>query len=51
MNANIFIALLVEKLILTEKEGKALADKIGTAMLPSDYREAQKLLKKILNKI
>lgn len=48
---NIFLALLVEKLIITEKEGKELAEKLGTSMLPSDYKEAQKVLKKILLKI
>lgn len=48
---NILIALLVEKLVITEKEGKALAEQLGTAMLPSDFREAQRLIKKILAKL
>lgn len=48
---NIFIALLVEKLILTEKEGKELAEKLGSSMLPSDFKEAQKVLRKILQKV
>lgn len=48
---NVVIALLVEKLILTEKEGIELAEKLSTAMLPSDYKQSQKLVKKIIDKI
>ena len=48
---NMIIALLEEKLVITAKEGKELADKISSSMLPSDYKEAQKLLKKMLSKI
>jgi hypothetical protein len=47
-NANILCALLVEKLILTDKEGRELASKLGKVMLPSDYDEAHKLIKKLL---
>jgi hypothetical protein len=45
------IAILEDKNILTKEEAKELSDKLGVAMLPSDYRETQRLIKKILSKI
>jgi hypothetical protein len=48
---NIFIALFVEKGLLSPDEGEALADKIRLSTLPSDYRTATKLLKKLLNDV
>ena len=48
---NIVIGILVEKHILTEKEGTELSEKLGTAMLPSDYRESQRMLKKLFAKL
>lgn len=48
---NMILALLEDKKIITDKEGTLLAEKIGTSMLPSDYREAKRLLKKILAKL
>lgn len=48
---NIMCALLVEKKLLTEKEGAELAEKLGNSMLPSAYKESQKLIRKILEKL
>ena len=48
---NILIALMVEKLILTQKEGEALAKKLGESILPSDFKESQQFLKKIIAKL
>lgn len=48
---NIFIALFVEKGLLTESEGEALAEKIRFATLPADYGTASKLMKKMLSDI
>ena len=47
----VLLALLEEKNILNNEEAKILAEKLGTSMLPSDYKEAQRLIKKILIKI
>ena len=48
---NVVIALLEEKGLITNVEAKELSAKLGTAMLPSDYRETQRLIKKILAKL
>jgi hypothetical protein len=48
---NVLFALLAEKLVLTEKEAQALAEKISVSLLPSDYNEAVKLVRKILAKL
>lgn len=45
---NIFIALFVEKGLLTPSEGEALSEKIRFATLPADYKTATKLLQKML---
>ena len=48
---NLFIAILVEKLILTQKEGEALAEKFSASMLPSNFKEMQRMIKKVLQKL
>lgn len=48
---NVFIALLVEQLVLTQKEGEVLAKELSASMLPSEFREAQKLVRKIKAKV
>lgn len=48
---NIFIALFVEKGLLSEAEGEALAEKVRMATLPGDYGTASKLLKKMLAEV
>jgi len=45
------MALLVEKLVLTEKEGEALAKALNNAILPGDYKEARGTLKRILKNL
>lgn len=48
---NMILALLVEKEIVTQKEGELLSKEVGNAMLPSDFRATQRVLKKITQKI
>ena len=48
---NTVVALLEAKGIITEKEAEKLAKELGTALLPSDYRETKRLIKKILIKL
>lgn len=48
---NVLLALLVEKLIITQTEAEALAPVLSESMLPSDFRETQRMIKKILQKI
>lgn len=48
---NVILALLVEKLILTQKEAEELSPILNESMLPGDFRESQKMLKKILKNI
>lgn len=48
---NMMIALMVDKLIITEKEGELLSKELGTAMLPSDFKATQRTLKKIMQKL
>lgn len=48
---NVFIALLVHKDILTEKEGKDLAKKIAFAVLPHEYDLAFDMIKSFLEDI
>jgi hypothetical protein len=48
---NVFIALFVEKGLLTEAEGEALAYKMRLATLPADYDSAAKLMKKMLAEV
>ena len=45
------ISVLVEKLILTEAEGEALAEKMRFATRPSDYRTSRVLMKKLFEEI
>ena len=48
---NMFIALFVEKGLLTKVEGEALAYKLRLATLPADYPSAEKLIKKMLDEV
>jgi hypothetical protein len=48
---NVFIALFVEKGLLSPNEGEALSEKIRFATLPGDYRSAAKLLQKLLAEV
>jgi hypothetical protein len=48
---NLFIAILVEKLIITEKEGEALALHFNSSMLPSNFKEMLKMVRKVLQKV
>lgn len=48
---NTFIAILIEKEILSEAEGRALAEKVGVATLPSDFDAAWKQVKKFMAEI
>lgn len=48
---NMICAILIEKKVITEKEGELLAKELGTAMLPSDFKASQRTLRKILHKI
>lgn len=48
---NVLCAILEQKLVLTEKEAEELAKQLSVSMLPSDYKEAVKLVKKILSKL
>lgn len=48
---NTFIAILIEKDILTPEEGKSLAEKVSVATLPSDFDAAHKQVKKFFEAI
>lgn len=45
---NTFIALLIEKGIVSEEEGKAFAEKMKNSMLPADFNSAHAQVKKFL---
>lgn len=44
---NIWIAVLVEKGVLDEEEGKLLVEKLRVSTLPGDYASARQLAKKL----
>jgi hypothetical protein len=48
---NTIIALLIEKDLMTEAEGRALADKLRLATLPADFSSAAQQVKKFLDEI
>ena len=48
---NMFIALLLEKGILTEHEAEGLVENLKYATLPGDFGSARQSMKKILAKI
>lgn len=48
---NLFIAILVNKLIITEEEGKKLAKEFGFSTLPSDFNEMLRIVNKIVKKV
>lgn len=48
---NMFLALLVDKLILTQKEAEVLSKELNNSVLPSDFKNAQRVLNKMLQKI
>ncbi len=48
---NTMIAILVEKLILTEEEGRALVEKLKYATLPGDYGTSRAQVKKFFDQI
>lgn len=48
---NMIMAILIEREVVTETEGKALVDKILHSTLPADFASSQKLLKKFLIQI
>lgn len=48
---NMFIAILVAKGLLTDKEGEALAKKVSFAMLPHDFGSSLQMAKDFFEEI
>lgn len=49
MNLNIILAILEQKGIITEDEANKLADHISIATQSSYYKDAQEVIKKLLD--
>ena len=47
----VLMAILAEKLVLTEKEAELLSKELGTSMLPSEFKAARRVVRKILQQL
>lgn len=45
------LGLLVDKLVLTQKEAEHLSKELNSSVLPSDFKNAQRVLNKIIKKL
>ena len=48
---NMILGLMVEKLILTQKEAEYLSKELNNSVLPSDFKNSQRVLNKMLKKL
>ena len=48
---NVLLALMVRYSKLTAEEAEKLSDELALSIMPTRYRDAEKLLQKVLDKI